>query len=264
MLPRVNVIKCNEADYLLFSTIDAMSNVLFRTGQWEEYLLTISRVFLNGVNQPLVLDIGANLGAYSIPMAKSIQDVGGKVIGFEPQRIVYYQLCGNIILNRLDNFVALNKAVGDVDGEIEIPEISYEKNANIGAFSLDKTYREHLNMEQYMLGKKSLVPIIRLDSMKLEQAPALIKIDVEGFELNVLMGAEGFLEQHNYPPILFEAWELEWFKEDKIKLLNFVTYLGYEISLNIRQEFVAQHPRNAMHIKFNPAEDGAINMIREK
>ncbi len=88
-----------------------------------------------------MLDIGANLGAYSIPLAKSMRDVGGVLMAFEPQRILYYQLCGNVVLNRLDNFIAINKAVGDYDGDIEIPEINYENNTNIGAFSLDKTYR---------------------------------------------------------------------------------------------------------------------------
>jgi FkbM family methyltransferase len=265
MLPRVNVIKCNEADYLLFTTDDLISKILYKSGQWEESLLVITRVFLRGVDKPLILDIGANLGAYSIPIAKDIQNIGGKVIGFEPQRIVYYQLCGNVILNRLDNYVALNKAVGDYDGEIEIPEINYEKNDNIGAFSLDKKYREHQNIEQYMLNQKSLVPIITLDSIDLEQSPVILKIDVEGFELNVLKGGQKFLEKHNFPPILFEAWDFKWFEEGKRELLDFLKYLGYEISLNIRRaEFVAQHPKNIRHVKFNWSENGIINMVRER
>ncbi len=264
MLPRVNVVKCNDADYLLFATSDAISTVLYRTGQWEEYLLTISRFFIESAKDPLVLDIGANLGAYSIPIAKYIQRNGGKVIAFEPQRIIYYQLCGNVILNRLDNYTAIHKAVGDFNGEIEIPEVNYEENSNIGAFSLDKNYREHLDMEQYMTNKLTQVPIVTLDSISVDKSPELIKIDVEGFELNILKGGEGFLEKHNYPPILFEAWDLAWFEEGKRKLLNFLTYLGYEISLNIRQEYVAQHPKNACRVKFNLTDSGSIDMVRER
>lgn len=264
MLPRVNIIKCNEADYMLFSTDDAISNVLYRTGQWEDYLLTISRVFLQDIKKPLVLDIGANLGAYSIPLAKGIRDDGGTVMAFEPQRIVYYQLCGNVVLNRLDNFIAINKAVGDYDGDIEMPEIDYQENINIGAFSLDREYRESLNIERFMKNNKTTVPILKLDSLKVADSPALIKIDVEGFELNVLKGAESFFETHNYPPIMFEAWDLEWFKTDKEKLLKFINYLGYEISLNIKSEFVAQHPSNSVRVDFLKSEDGTINMVRAK
>lgn len=185
-------------------------------------------------------------------------------MAFEPQRILYYQLCGNVVLNRLDNFIAINKAVGDYDGDIEIPEINYENNTNIGAFSLDKTYREYLNMERFMENDKALVPIIRLDSLELSNSPALIKIDVEGFQLNVLQGGESFLENHSYPPILFEAWDLEWFKDDKEKLLKFFDHLGYKISLNIKSEFVAQHPKNSVSVEFNQSENGLVNMMKIK
>jgi hypothetical protein len=149
-------------------------------------------------------------------------------------------------------------------GDIEIPEINYENNANIGAFSFDQTYRINLNMEQYMRSKKTMVPIITLDSLATEESPALIKIDVEEFEINVLKGGEGFLERHNYPPIMFEAWDLEWFKEGKMELLNLINHLGYEISFNIKSEFVAQHPKNAMHIDFATDANGTINMARVK
>jgi FkbM family methyltransferase len=264
MLPRINLIKCNEADYLLFSTADTISNILYRTGQWEEYLLSISKTFLLGASDPLVLDIGANLGAYSIPIAKNIQNIGGKVIGFEPQRIVYYQLCGNIILNRLDNYEAINKAVGDFNGEIEMPDINYEDNSNIGAFSFHKDYREQLNIEQYMRISKYNVPIVTLDSTPLTKSPDLIKIDVEGFELSVLKGGANFLEKHIYPPILFEAWDLKWFEEGKRCLLDYLSYLGYEISLNIRQEFVAQHPSNKVCVRFQILDGGGINMVKER
>lgn len=264
MLPRVNLIKCKEADYLLFSTDDAISNVLYRTGQWEEYLLAISSALIQNIESPLVLDIGANLGAYSIPIAKSIQNIGGNVIAFEPQRIVYYQLCGNVILNRLDNYQALNKALGDFDGEVEIPDVNYEDNPNIGAFSLNKKYRDCLNNQQYMLEKTTNIPMLKLDSLKLDKHPTLIKIDVEGYELNVLKGGEKFLEEHFFPPILLEAWELDWFSEDKNKLLKFLNYLGYEISFNIHQEFVAQHPKNTSYIRFNNSDDGSITMIKER
>lgn len=99
---------------------------------------------------------------------------------------------------------------------------------------------------------------------KKNKAPSLIKTDVEGFELNVLRGSEKFLETHNFPPVLFEAWDLDWFKDEKSQLLKFLAYLGYEISLNIKQEFVAQHPKNSIHINFQSNENGGINMIRTK
>lgn len=119
-----------------------------------------------------------------------------------------------------------------------------------------------MNIEQFMQSKKTSVPIIKLDSLNLETSPALIKIDAEGFELNVLKGGGKFLEKFNYPPIMFEAWDLEWFKSDKAKLLKFLDYLGYEISLNIKSEFLAQHPDSWIRVDFISEANGVINMNR--
>lgn len=265
MLPRINLIDCKEARYMLFNTSDAISNVLYKSGQWEEYLLAISRVIIDGNEAPIVFDIGANLGAYSIPLAKSIQSRGGMVYGYEPQRIIYYQLCGNIILNRLDNYEALNFAIGEEVGFIDIPSIDYENNHNIGAFSLSNDFRKGLDVEKYCNYNKSIsTRMITLDSVQLSKAPALIKIDVEGYELNVLKGGTNFLEQHHYPPLMFEAWNAPWFTESKIELLSFCERIGYDISFNIGDEYIAQHPSNAVRIDFNKASDGSITMVRSR
>jgi hypothetical protein len=72
MLPRISKVECDDANYLLFSTSDVISNTLFKFGKWEDHLLKISKFILDGVDRPLVLDVGANLGAYSIPLAKAI------------------------------------------------------------------------------------------------------------------------------------------------------------------------------------------------
>lgn len=264
MLPRVNVVKCEEADYILFSTNDAISNVLYLTGAWQEYLLMISRFMLSSIQQPLVLDIGANLGAYAVPMAKHLRANGGQVIAFEPQRTVYYQLCGNTVLNRLDNLVAHNLALGEAEGLVEIPEIDYSKHHNIGAFSLDQSYRRHLNTERYYGSPANQVRITTLDDFPVPRSPSLVKIDVEGFELKVLQGATQFLAEHEFPPILFEAWSHDWFASDKKALLDFIAQQGYVISLNFGDEFVAQHPNHPVQTTFATGSDGTIHMMRTR
>jgi FkbM family methyltransferase len=264
MLPRISCVECHEADYLLFSTGDVISNVLYRTGKWEEHLLHISKFMIAGLERPLVLDIGANLGAYSIPLAKHIQNIGGKVIGFEPQRIVYYQLCGNIVLNRLDNYEAIYSALGENCGHVDIPEIDYEVNSNIGAFSLDGKYRQLHGIENSIKKSTCKVPIIKLDGVEVENAPALIKIDVEGFELNVLKGGVNFLNNHDYPPILFEAWNFDWFEEGKRQLMSFISELGYVLTNIGATDWVAQHPRSKREITFQTDGKGVINLSRAR
>jgi FkbM family methyltransferase len=264
MLPRISVVECIDANYLIFSSEDHISNSLFKNGVWEQHLLKISGMFLTGIENPLVIDIGANLGAYSIPLAKRIQGLGGTVIGFEPQRIIYYQLCGNVVLNRLDNYYPIYSAIGENSGEIEIPEIEYEKHKNIGAFSLEKKYRELHGIDNSSKSSTVKVPLISLDDFECNKAPALIKIDVEGFELNVLKGAKKFLAKHNFPPLLFEAWNFSWFVKERNTLLSFIKDLGYEITNFGTSDYIAQHPINSVGVRFIKNTNGSISMERYK
>ena len=264
MLPRISRVECHAADYLLFSTSDLISNTLFKTGKWEEHLLEISKFFIAGIDKPLILDIGANLGAYSIPLAKIIQNVGGSILAYEAQRIVYYQLCANVLLNRLDNYYAIYSAVGESKGEVEMPEIDYENNSNVGAFSMDKNYREFQGVESSMKNITTKVPLINLDTLILERSPALIKIDVEGYELAVLKGAVELLDKSNFPPLLFEAWSFDWFKDEKKELLAFVQRLGYKITTFGTDDYIAQHPNFPVYVEFIVNDDGMINMSRVK
>ena len=263
MLPESSIVDCKEARYILFNSIDAISSELKGSGYWDAYLLTISRFLIEGIDAPIILDIGANFGAYSIPLAKSIQIKGGIVYGYEPQRTIYYQLCGNIVLNRLDNYEAFNIAVGEETASIDIPSIDYQDNHNVGAFSLIREYRIAHGIEKFSNYRKMIsTPMIKLDSLELPKAPSLIKIDVEGYELNVLKGAKKFLEQHCYPPLLFEAWSFAWFAEEKTELLNYCSRLGYEVTWIIGNDFVAQHPANPVSVDFQRQADGRIKLLR--
>jgi FkbM family methyltransferase len=173
-------------------------------------------------------------------------------------------LCGNVILNRLDNYYAYNKAVGDYTGEIDIPELNYDTCYNIGAFSVDKKFRELNGSENFVTDKATPVPIITLDSLVLKKSPSLIKIDVEGYEINVIRGGAAFLRQHNFPPILFEAWHEEWFSQDRQELLMFVMGLGYEITQIHLADYLAQHPSHAVKVEFVTAPEGGLSVVRTR
>jgi FkbM family methyltransferase len=184
-------------------------------------------------------------------MAKYIYDLGGEVIGFEPQRIVYYQLCGNVVLNRLDNYQAIHCAVGDTLGEIEVPDLDYERADNIGSFSLDRDIRKLNGSDRFIKKTSQNVPMITLDSLRLSSLVSLIKIDVEGFELSVLKGASDFISRNNFPPILFEAWNQKWFKSEKTELLNFVSQLGYDIYNFGTSDYIAVRSADVMLSEFD-------------
>jgi len=245
MLPKLihKTFTKSNTNFLFFNAVDGLTNAMIRDdGDWEEHIKEKSRELLRDITAPVVLDIGANLGAYCISIAKDIQAKNGVVYAFEPQRIIYYQLCANIVLNRLDNIHALQQAVGNYDGLIDIPEINYENNPNIGAFSFIKEYRDAHGLNASMLNKNTKVPIIQLNSLELPHRVDLIKIDVEGFEINVLKGSAKFLKRNNFPPILFEVWDFEWFRDGKADIFNWLISNRYKITPLNEIDHLAKHP----------------------
>jgi hypothetical protein len=72
----------------------------------------------------------------------------------------------------------------------------------------------------------------------------LIKIDVEGHELEVLRGGIETIKANNYPPIIFEAWTWKpWYQEKRTALFEYLKGHGYEIK-ELGQNNLAQHPKH--------------------
>lgn len=262
MLPRVNLVRTDDADYLLFSTSDWITQHILRDGRWEPNLLTVVRAFASGAQKPVILDIGANLGGFAVPAAKMIAPSGGTIVSFEPQRIVYYQLCGNIFLNRLDNVIAHNLAVGELESTLQLPVPDYARLSNVGGFSVDSAMRERTGMQKFMSAATETVRCVNLDTFTVPGRVSFIKIDVEGAELQVLRGAGKFLAAQSYPPIFFEAWSEEWFARDKKALMDHVQGLGYKVAQLGSYDHIAQHPAHPVQVEFTQPKDGVVSMRR--
>jgi FkbM family methyltransferase len=146
-------------------------------------------LFLQQLTRPgmTVLEVGANIGVFTVPLARFVHP-GGRVIAFEPQRIMYQMLCGNIALNAIDNVVAHNCAAGRSSGSVAVPSVDYSKPGNFGAVSLARS------------SQGDIVPLVTIDSLALPSCH-LIKVDVEGMELDVLEGASSTLRQ--FRPLLY-------------------------------------------------------------
>jgi len=223
-LPEIHLATDGDLNYALFKHNDIVSNAV-RTGGYETELQELSNNLLGKHTDGIVLDVGANLGSYVVPLAKRNPHLQFEV--FEPQRIIYYQLCANIFLNRLSNVHAHQFGISNTQMVQSYVLPNYAEETNIGAFSIDFDTRAN-NYEVKSEGFTERMRIIPLDMMQYEKV-RLIKIDVEGHELSVLLGAEHTLRENNYPPIIFEAWTWK-FPEKRKALFDHLEGLGYTIT----------------------------------
>lgn len=227
-LPHVDVIHRDDT-YMLFQGRDLISQAIRETGSYTANLAKIAVDFLCGTSKD-VLDIGANIGTFTIPVAKQIQ---GKVYAFEVQRIVYMQLCGNCILNRLDNVYCYHKCASSTGGgQVTIPVVDYMESCNNGCFSTSHAVQEKL--ANYDVAAKLSQQYEQVDTVCLDEYGftniGFIKMDVEGSELDVLKGMVKTLKTNGFPPILFESWESHtWWADQHRALLQFIESLGYNI-----------------------------------
>lgn len=142
-----------------------------------------------------ILDVGANIGNHSIFFA--MFSGAAKVVSFEPQNDVRNIFNKNLLLNSLSNVVVFPYAVGAKCG---FAGESHFSNINSGAVS----FRDSC---------KGRVPMRSIDSLGL--SPALIKIDVEGAELEVIKGAVKTIREC-HPDIWVECFDSRLFELEKI------------------------------------------------
>jgi FkbM family methyltransferase len=167
------------------------------------------------------IDGGANIGVHTIEWARHMHG-WGRVLSFEAQEIVYYALAGNIALNNCLNARAKLTALGEHDGDLVVPKPDYFAHGSFGSLELrQQENNEYIGQRiSYDPSSGVAVPMVSIDSLGLERAD-LIKLDVEGMEVEVLRGARKTLQ--NLKPTLF----IEIIKSDQAAIKGLFDELGY-------------------------------------
>lgn len=237
MLPNCELVNCFGNQYLVFKGNDLISSALKDRG-YEVEVFALSHKLLEKCSDGVVLDIGANLGSFTVPLAKA--NPRFTFHSFEPQRVIYYQLCANVFINGLDNVHCHHFGLSDRRDVLKLAVPDYANEVNIGAFSIDEEVRKN-DYECATEGDKETITIFPLDEGNHKNV-RLIKIDVEGHELEVIKGAKKTIKENKYPPIIFEAWNWKpWFEPKRKELLKYLEDMGYQITEGGNNN-LAQHP----------------------
>jgi FkbM family methyltransferase len=213
------IVWLNDEDIAIYAnTNNYIEWTVLSNGTYENEINKLIRISLkNGEN---ALDIGGNIGLQSIRMSQCVGNTG-KVYAFEPLNYLQQKFTKNITLNRADNVQLFSFALADKESEAEF---SINTNSwNQGTFSLSDNSNG---------SEKQLVTIKIADNIpEIQQLESLslIKIDVEGFEFQVLKGLQNTLQKHK-PRIIFEYDSHYWLKTDYTiaECYAYLELMGYQ------------------------------------
>lgn len=194
----------------------------------------------------VVVDVGANLGSYTVPFAERVGRQG-KVLAFEPFRWLYQLTTANVALNGLSNVHVYNMALGeskrtfqsrppqlrffsspggskvnyaDQDGKPGAQETENNLNLALQMYDFESDPEETLmiGLDQLLTPGETDIKVPPINNLK------LIKIDVEGMESNVILGAQSTIYQ--FKPIIWSE-NVDYFEKNDVKFISIMDQLEY-------------------------------------
>lgn len=188
-----------------------------------------------------VLDLGANIGFHTLALARTV-GAEGRVTSVEPQRYCFQLLCANVTLNQLPQVHCLRAAVGEAPGTCTVPVHPPTARLNAGATEVS------LNPGS---GPGDSVPLITVDGLGLTRCD-LIKIDTEGFEDLVVLGALRTIAACR-PALYIEIHD----REKLNRLVGVLKPQGYGLTLHHTRFFRPDNPQNETARIFTPTAGGS-------
>lgn len=170
---------------------DHVGDKIAQHGLYEKETLTLLLTLLARMQQPVVLDIGANIGNHALAFATCAQTVHA----FEPLPLIHGVLCRNVEQNAMANIKVHNLALSDSEGSDTIFMV---QDGNYGASSFDRRREAVQPVTVRKATGDSYLASQRIDRVD------LMKIDVEAHEVYVLRGLMQTIARHK--PVITMEW----------------------------------------------------------
>jgi FkbM family methyltransferase len=185
------------------------------------------------VAEATVYDVGAHTGGHTALLART----AAHVYAFEPEPNTFAELSRLIAMNEVRNVTALAVALG---GESGIAQMALPQEGDDMAGTLEPGFQEHLGDAPTVE-----VPVVALDDLRplLDLPPPdFVKVDVEGFEDEVLRGARRTVEAHR-PTLMVEVHGLS--PEDKAAKAE-------AVRAEVPSDYVVERPFDDVHVLLTP------------
>jgi len=199
-------------------------------GEWSfGEIDLLKKIIKSGDN---IIEVGSNIGAHTVFLALDICQ-HGKIFSFEPRRILFQILCGNLSINNIENVYTYCFGLGEKVETFREKKLEFNDVLNAGGIPLG-----------IRPGDEEIIEIKKLDDViDPTEKISLIKADIEGYELKFLKGATNVINI-NRPYLYLE-------NEDASKSRALIQYLwdiNYEIWWHIVPLF---NPKNRAKTRQN-------------
>lgn len=204
---------------------DVIKNEIIKNRIFDEEIFNFGKKLIK--EDSIVIDAGANFGQMSILFSRVKNNV--EVHSFEASPFIYEILKKNVLQNN-SNIKTFNLVLSDKSesNSLKDPELKF------GTYGAD-----NLEFTENFLDNKKIVKSIKIDDLKFNKKISFMKIDVQGMDYKVLVGAKKTIEK-NKMPIVFEYEDLfeKKFDYNFEMFVNFVKDIDYKFQTVVKQNFL--------------------------
>ncbi len=189
IVPDDRIVELPDFKIKVHDEIDGISQQIIFNKVYEPETSQVFRYFIK--KGMYVMDIGANIGYYTL-LSSSLLRNTGMVVAFEPELSNFNLLSENVWMNKCLNVICVNSAVGGLDGVTNLNVSNTESG-------------EHSICSVRLPDEIRSVRITKVDSFGLTKVD-FIKIDVEGAEVSVLQGMSETCKDNKNIIMVIECW----------------------------------------------------------
>jgi FkbM family methyltransferase len=174
----------------------------YSTGSFDDDLLVVARALLDR-SGAVAVDVGANIGLWTAPLATRAAEVAARVLAFEPVPANAQRLRQNLELNGVEGIVTVEEvALSDAEGTLRMAlREDFAAGAATGNASVTIPDGEDVAFAQVEARRTRLDTAVDLAA---DEHVPVMKIDAEGHEDRILTGARDTLGRQR--PVVFIEW----------------------------------------------------------